>query len=108
AELQPRRRAGGARADPTISISMILKRFYDDKLAHASWLVGCAATGEALVVDPNRDIGRYVDAAAREKLRITHVAETHIHAAFASAPGEVGHCTGAPPYRSGEGGEGWR
>ena len=33
---------------------MLLKRFYDDTLAQASYLIGCAATGEALIVDPNR------------------------------------------------------
>ncbi|HEX6748898.1 MAG TPA: MBL fold metallo-hydrolase [Longimicrobium sp.] len=87
---------------------MILKRFYDEKLAHASWLVGCDATGEALVVDPNRDVGRYLDAAAREKLRITHVAETHIHADFVSGARELARCTGATPYLSAEGGEEWR
>src|SRR4051812_1635707 len=87
---------------------MILKRFYDEKLAHASWLVGCAATGEALVVDPNRDVEPYVDAAAREGLRITHVAETHIHADFVSGTRELAQRTGATPYLSGEGGDDWR
>jgi hydroxyacylglutathione hydrolase len=87
---------------------MILKRFYDEKLAHASWLVGCAATGEALVVDPNRDVGQYVDAAAREGLRITHVAETHIHADFVSGTRELASRTGATPCLSGEGGDDWR
>ena len=87
---------------------MILKRFYDEKLAHASWLVGCAATGEALVVDPNRDVAQYVDAAAREKLRITHAAETHIHADFVSGTRELAQHTGATPYLSGEGGHEWR
>jgi hydroxyacylglutathione hydrolase len=42
---------------------MIVKYFYDDGLAQASYLVGCAATGQALVVDPNRDVQQYVDAA---------------------------------------------
>jgi hydroxyacylglutathione hydrolase len=87
---------------------MILKRFYDDQLAHASWLVGCSATGEALVVDPNRDVEQYLDAAAREGLRVTHVAETHIHADFVSGSRELAQRTGAIPYLSGEGGDGWR
>ncbi|HEX8242585.1 MAG TPA: MBL fold metallo-hydrolase [Longimicrobium sp.] len=87
---------------------MILKRFYDEKLAHASWLVGCEATGQALVVDPNRDVAQYVDAAAREKLRITHVAETHIHADFVSGTRELAQRTGATPYLSGEGGDDWQ
>ena len=39
---------------------MILKRFYDEKLAQASYLVGCAATGEALVIDAHRDVAQYL------------------------------------------------
>ncbi|HEX2093241.1 MAG TPA: MBL fold metallo-hydrolase [Longimicrobiaceae bacterium] len=87
---------------------MILKRFYDEKLAQASYLVGCAAAGEALVVDPNRDAARYVEAARREGLRITHVTETHIHADFVSGTRELAERTGARVYLSAEGGEDWR
>ena len=87
---------------------MILKRFYDDKLAHASWLVGCSATGEALVVDPNRDVEQYVAAAQREGLRVTHVTETHIHADFVSGTRELARRTGAVPHLSAEGGAEWR
>src|SRR4029079_10218685 len=88
--------------------NMLLKRFYDEKLAHASWLVGCSATGEALVVDPNRDVEQYVDAAQREGLRVTHVTETHIHADFVSGTRELARRTGAVPHLSAEGGADWR
>ena len=54
---------------------MFFQRFYDDKLAQASYLIGCAATGEALVVDANRDVEPYLRAAEREGLRITAVTE---------------------------------
>lgn len=87
---------------------MILKRFYDEKLAHASWMVGCAATGEALVVDPNRDVEPYLEAAEREGLRITHVTETHIHADFVSGARELAARTGAALFLSDEGGPDWR
>lgn len=87
---------------------MILRRFYDDNLAHASWMVGCSATGEALVVDPNRDVEQYTEAAAREGLRVTHVAETHIHADFVSGALELAQRTGAVPHLSDEGGDDWR
>jgi hydroxyacylglutathione hydrolase len=87
---------------------MIIKRLYDDGLAQASWLVGCAATGEALVVDPNRDIERYVQAAAAEGLRLTHVTETHIHADFVSGLRELATRTGARAYLSAEGGPDWQ
>jgi hydroxyacylglutathione hydrolase len=87
---------------------MILKRFYDDKLAQASYLVGCAATGEALVVDPNRDVEQFVAAAEAEDLRITHITETHIHADFVSGARELAERTGAKLYLSDEGDENWK
>lgn len=86
---------------------MILKRFYDDKLAQASYLVGCAATGEALVVDPNRDVAQYIEAARQEGLRITHVTETHIHADFVSGLRELVARTDAAAFVSGAGGPDW-
>src|SRR5688572_23674995 len=87
---------------------MLLKRFYDDGLAQASYLVGCAMTGEALVVDPHRDADVYVAAAKAEGLRITQVAETHIHADFVSGLRELVSRTGARAYLSGEGGSDWQ
>jgi hydroxyacylglutathione hydrolase len=86
---------------------MLLKRFYDEPLAQASYLIGCAATGEALVVDPSRDVEQYVRAAEEEGLRVTHVAETHIHADFVSGARELAARTGASLYLSGEGGPDW-
>jgi hydroxyacylglutathione hydrolase len=87
---------------------MLLMRFYDTKLAQASYLVGCAATGEALVVDPNRDIDQYVGAAEAEGMRITHVTETHIHADFVSGSRELAARTGATLHLSDEGDAGWK
>lgn len=87
---------------------MILKRFYDDKLAQASYLVGCATTGEALVVDPNRDVEQYVAAAEAEGLRITHITETHVHADFVSGARELAERTRGKLYLSDEGDENWK
>ena len=87
---------------------MLLKRFYDEKLAQASWLVGCAATGEALVVDPNRDVEQYIRAAEKEGMRITHVTETHIHADFVSGSRELASRTDARLYLSDEGDADWK
>ena len=42
---------------------MLLERFYNDWLAQASYLVACQETEAAIVVDPNRDVERYIDAA---------------------------------------------
>ncbi len=87
---------------------MILKRFYDDKLAQASYLVGCAAAGEALVIDPNRDAEAYLRAAESKGVRITHVTETHIHADYVSGSRELAARTGATLYLSDEGDEDWK
>jgi hydroxyacylglutathione hydrolase len=87
---------------------MILKRFYDEKLAQASYLIGCAATGEALVVDPNRDVDAYLRVAGSEGVRITHITETHIHADFVSGSRELAARTGAKVYLSDEGDQDWK
>jgi hydroxyacylglutathione hydrolase len=87
---------------------MLIRRLYDHQLAQASWLVGCAETGEAIVIDPNRRIERYVDAAAEEGLRVTHVTETHIHADFVSGSRELAERTGAELLLSREGGPDWQ
>jgi hydroxyacylglutathione hydrolase len=87
---------------------MLLKRFYDETLAQASYLVGCQSTGEALVIDPNRDVDVYIEAVEREQLRLTHVTETHIHADFVSGARELAARTGAQLLLSDEGGDDWR
>ncbi|HEX6694026.1 MAG TPA: MBL fold metallo-hydrolase [Longimicrobiales bacterium] len=87
---------------------MILQRFFHDGLAQASYLVGCGATGEAVVVDPNRDAAAYVAAARSQNLRITHVTETHIHADYLSGLRELCAATGAQAYLSNEGGADWQ
>ncbi len=86
---------------------MILKRFYEDSLAQASFLIGCARTREALVIDPTRDAERYLREARAARLEITGVTETHIHADFASGSRELAARAGARLYLSGEGGPDW-
>jgi len=87
---------------------MYFQRFYDAKLAQASYLIGCQRTGEAIVVDPNRDVQQYVDAAAQQGLRVTQVTETHIHADFVSGARELAQRTGAALVLSAEGGAEWQ
>ncbi len=87
---------------------MIFRYFYDDTLAQASYLVGCAATGEALIVDPMRDIQPYLAVATKEGLQITHVTETHIHADFVSGIRELAAATGATMYLSDMGDADWK
>ncbi|MFI5386876.1 MAG: rhodanese-like domain-containing protein [Fimbriimonadales bacterium] len=87
---------------------MILKRFYDNSLAQASYLVGCPGAGEAVIIDPNRDIDQYIEAAANEGLRIAAVTETHIHADYLSGSRELALRTGAQLYLSDEGDADWK
>src|SRR5688572_24329749 len=88
--------------------SMFFQRFYDTQLAQASYLIGCQRTGEAIVVDPNRDVQQYIDAAAEQGLRVTQVTETHIHADFVSGARELAQRTGAALVLSAEGGADWQ
>ncbi len=86
---------------------MLFRQIVDPKLAQYAYLVGCQRTGEALVIDPERDIDRYIATAEAEGLRITAVAETHIHADFLSGAREFAERLGTRVYLSDEGGEEW-
>ncbi|MCY7776312.1 MBL fold metallo-hydrolase [Bacillus licheniformis] len=87
---------------------MLLRYFYDKKLAHASYLVGCQKTGEAIVIDPGRNLKPYLQAAKEEGLNITAAAETHIHADFVSGARELGATHQAKLYLSDEGDADWK
>jgi len=77
---------------------MILKRYFVEGLAHASYLVG--ANGEGAVVDPKRDVDDYAADAEREGLRIVAIFNTHPHADFASGFLDLAQRTGARIYTS--------
>jgi hydroxyacylglutathione hydrolase len=87
---------------------MLLRYFYDQKLAHASYLAGCQAIGEAIVVDPGRDIEPYLTTARAEGLRLVAATETHIHADFVSGARDLAERTGATLYLSDEGDANWK
>jgi glyoxylase-like metal-dependent hydrolase (beta-lactamase superfamily II)/rhodanese-related sulfurtransferase len=72
---------------------MYFKQFYLGCLAHASYLIGSG--GEAVVVDPQRDIEQYINEAEAEGLKIKYVIETHLHADFVSGHRELAERTGA-------------
>lgn len=74
---------------------MILKQYYLDCLAHASYLIGDEHTREAAVVDPRRDVEQYLIDAERQGLRIAHVFLTHFHADFAAGHLELAARCGA-------------
>ena len=87
---------------------MLLRYFYDQKLAHASYMVGCQASGEAIVVDPGRDIELYLHEAEANDMQIVAVTETHIHADFVSGARQLSERTGARLHLSDEGTEDWK
>jgi hydroxyacylglutathione hydrolase len=87
---------------------MFVERLYHQGLAQASYLLGCQASGEALVVDPNRHIEQYPALAARHGLRLTAVTETHIHADYVSGARELAASTGATLYLSAAGTPEWQ
>lgn len=74
--------------------SMILETVFTEGVAHLSYLIGDKATGKAAVIDPRRDVDVYVELARKNKLSITHVLETHIHADFVSGTRELVDRTG--------------
>ena len=86
---------------------MLVRQVADPKLAQFAYLVGCPRTGEAIVIDPERDVDRYFDLAARHKLRIVAAADTHIHADYLSGLREMA-ARGVFVYASKEGGREWQ
>lgn len=87
---------------------MFFEQIYDKTLAQGSYIIGCQATGEAIVIDAQRDIDVYLDIAKQNNLRISHITETHIHADFLCGSRELAAVTGATMYLSDEGGKDWQ
>jgi len=75
---------------------MHFEQFYLGCLAHASYML--ASDGEAVVVDPQRDVEIYLQAAEANKASIRHIFETHLHADFVSGHRELAARTGAKIY----------
>jgi hydroxyacylglutathione hydrolase len=82
--------------------SILVENFFLGCLAHASYLVG--SEGIAAVIDPQRDVDIYLDAAAQHGLKIAHIIETHLHADFVSGHRELAERTGARIYLGAEAG----
>jgi len=81
---------------------MYFEQFYLGCLAHASYML--ASDGEAVVVDPQRDVELYVKAAAEHQVTIRHIFETHLHADFVSGHKELAERTGAKIYMGAQAG----
>ena len=77
---------------------MYVQQFFVDGLGCASYLVGCEAEGVAAIVDPDREVQKYLDAADSRGLRITHIIETHLHADHVSGNTDLAQRSGAEIY----------
>jgi glyoxylase-like metal-dependent hydrolase (beta-lactamase superfamily II)/rhodanese-related sulfurtransferase len=76
--------------------SVLVEPFFLACLSHASYLV--SSNGIAAVIDPQRDVDMYLEAAGQKGLEIRHVIETHLHADFVSGHRELAERTGARIY----------
>ncbi len=81
---------------------MFFRQVMDQELAQYAYLLGCQRTGEALIIDPGRDIDRYTEIAKEEGLCIVAATETHIHADFLSGLREFAENHQATIYMSKE------
>lgn len=88
--------------------SYFFERVYDETLAQASYVIGDFNTKEAIVIDPQRDMDVYLEIAKENNLKITKVAETHIHADFLSGSRELAAVANAELLLSDEGGTDWQ
>ncbi|MEZ4669237.1 MAG: rhodanese-like domain-containing protein [Anaerolineae bacterium] len=77
---------------------MYLEQFFVEGLGCASYLVGCESGGIAAVIDPDRDVRKYLDAASRRGMKITHIIETHLHADHVSGNSDLAAQTDAEIY----------
>jgi len=77
---------------------MYTQQFFVEGLGCASYIVGCEAEGVAAVIDPDRDVKKYLDAANARGLKITHIIETHLHADHVSGNTDLAGRTGADIY----------
>ena len=81
--------------EPERSRAMIVKQFYLQCLAHASYMIADEETKTAVVVDPQRDIDQYLQEACAHEWHIRYVFLTHFHADFLAGHLELHKQTGA-------------
>lgn len=72
-----------------------IEPFVDTGLGNSAYLIGSHDTKKGILIDPLRDVDRYLHAASERGLRVTHVLDTHLHADFVSGNREIAHQTGA-------------
>ena len=74
---------------------MIFRQITHDDLGCASYLIGDEHAGVAAVIDPQLDIGPYLELARYLGVSIEHILETHNHADHVSGHGRLASATGA-------------
>ncbi len=86
---------------------MFFRQIFDERLAQYAYLIGCQATGEAIIFDPERDIDTYIAIAENAGLEIIAAADTHIHADYLSGLREFAE-RGVRVFASDEGDQNWK
>jgi hydroxyacylglutathione hydrolase len=87
---------------------MFLRQITDPALAQNAYLLGCQKTGQAIIVDPQRDVDRYLEIAAAQDLEIVATVDTHIHADYLSGSRELVERHGVKGYFPGDGVPDWQ
>jgi len=72
---------------------MIVEQIYTGCLAQGAYYI--ASNGEAVVIDPLREVGPYIDRAEKDGVKIKYILETHFHADFVSGHLDLSKKTGA-------------
>jgi hydroxyacylglutathione hydrolase len=78
------------------SKSLYVKQFVDESLGNSSYLIADEASGEAAVIDPQRDVEKYVQSADGLGLKLKYALDSHLHADFISGAHELAHQLGVP------------
>jgi hydroxyacylglutathione hydrolase len=78
-----------------MTIPFFIQSFVDTGLGNSAYLIGSHETKKGILIDPLRDVDRYLHSASELGLTLTHVLDTHLHADFVSGNREIAHQTGA-------------
>jgi len=72
-----------------------IESFVDTGLGNSAYLIGSHTTKKGILIDPLRDVDRYLHTASEHGIQLTHVLDTHLHEDFVSGNREIAHQTGA-------------
>lgn len=88
---------------------MLIHSFFIPGLAIYSFLLFDEQSKKGVLIDPTTQIESYLSFASAQKIEISHILETHVHADFLSGAFELKSALGGKPliYCSAMGGEKW-